>query len=42
MGPYPHDGKVSVKSNNKKTEFIILGMQSGEKICNWIKNNHLA
>ena len=28
MGPYPHDGKVHVKTNNKKIEFIILGQQS--------------
>jgi len=38
MGPYPHDGKVYVKtSDNKIREFIIIGIQSGEKIANWIK-----
>ena len=37
MGSYPHDGKVFIKTNNKKIEFIILGQQSGEKIKNWIK-----
>lgn len=37
MGPYPHDGRVTIETNdNKKREFIILGNQSGQKISNWI------
>lgn len=36
MGYYPHDGKVYVKTTNKKKEFIILGAQSGEEIKSWI------
>lgn len=37
MGPYPHDGKVYIETNNSKREFIILGAQSGKKIANWIE-----
>jgi hypothetical protein len=37
MGPYPHDGKVYIKTNTKRIELIILGNQSGEDISNWIK-----
>ena len=37
MGPYPHDGKVYVKTKSKKREFIIMGNQSGENIKNWIE-----
>jgi len=37
MGPYPHDGRVTIETyNNKKREFIILGNQSGENIANLI------
>lgn len=37
MGPYPHDGRVTVETfENKKREFIILGNQSGENIANLI------
>lgn len=37
MGPYPHDGKVYVKTiNNKQREFIILGDQSGREIASFI------
>ncbi len=37
MGPYPHDGKVYVKTYRGKTrEFIILGNQSGQTIANLI------
>ena len=37
MGPYPHDGRVTIETkDNKKREFIILGNQSGEKIAKWI------
>jgi hypothetical protein len=37
MGPYPHDGRVTIETyNNKKREFIILGNQSGENIANFI------
>ncbi len=37
MGPYPHDGKVFVMTNNgKKREFIIMGEQSGNDIKDWI------
>jgi hypothetical protein len=37
MGYYPHDGKVYVKtSKGKKTEFIILGSQSGKSISDRI------
>lgn len=33
MGPYPHDGKVYIKTRDyKKREFIILGSQSGQDI----------
>ena len=40
MGPYPHDGRVTIKTNdNRKREFIILGNQSGQKIANWIVIN---
>lgn len=39
MGYYPHDGKVYVKTKNKKKEFIILGNQSGKEIENWIKKS---
>jgi hypothetical protein len=38
MGPYPHDGKVYIKTRNKNIEFIILGNQSGKKVKNWIEN----
>lgn len=39
MGPYPHDGRVTIETNdNKKREFIILGNQSGESIANFIRN----
>lgn len=38
MGYYPHDGKVYVTTKNKeKREFIILGQQSGNLICNLIR-----
>ena len=44
MGPYPHDGKIYIKTNDgKNREFIILGNQSGKEIKNWIletKTNH--
>lgn len=37
MGPYPHDGRVTIETfENKKREFIILGNQSGEDIVNLI------
>jgi hypothetical protein len=37
MGPYPHDGRVTIETfDNKKREFIILGNQSGENIANLI------
>lgn len=37
MGPYPHDGRVTIETyNNIKREFIILGNQSGENIANFI------
>lgn len=37
MGPYPHDGRVTIETyDNKKREFIILGNQSGESIANLI------
>ena len=37
MGPYPHDGRVTIETiNNEKKEFIILGNQSGQNIANWI------
>jgi hypothetical protein len=36
MGHYPHDGKVYVKTNIAKREFIILGNQSGQRIANLI------
>jgi hypothetical protein len=37
MGPYPHDGKIYIKTNDEKTrEFIILGDQSGDEIKNLI------
>lgn len=38
MGPYPHDGRVTIETyDNKKREFIILGNQSGENIANFLK-----
>ncbi len=38
MGPYPHDGRVTIKTiSNEKREFIILGNQSGKKIAELIK-----
>jgi hypothetical protein len=37
MGHYPHDGKVYVRMNGKKREFIILGSQSGQEIAGWIE-----
>ena len=37
MGPYPHDGRVTMETyDNIKKEFIILGNQSGENIANLI------
>jgi hypothetical protein len=37
MGPYPHDGRVTIETyDNKKRELIILGNQSGENIANLI------
>jgi hypothetical protein len=37
MGPYPHDGRITIETfDNKKREFIILGNQSGENIANLI------
>jgi hypothetical protein len=37
MGPYPHDGTVTVETyDNKKREFIILGNQSGQSIADLI------
>ncbi len=40
MGYYPHDGKVYIEANNKKTtELIILGNQSGQLITNLILSN---
>lgn len=43
MGPYPHDGKVYVKTKKKKKEFIIMGKQSGKKIKSWIeKHSYLS
>ncbi len=37
MGPYPHDGRVTIETNaNQKREFIILGNQSGEHIATFI------
>jgi len=38
MGPYPHDGKIYITTNDKKHEFIILGSQSGKKILELIQN----
>lgn len=32
MGYYPHDGKVYVKTQDRKREFIILASQSGQEI----------
>jgi len=41
MGYYPHDGKVYLKTENKrKREFIILGSQSGEEIKTWIEGSN--
>lgn len=38
MGYYPHDGKVYVTTKKEgKREFIILGQQSGNLICNLIR-----
>lgn len=38
MGPYPHDGKIYVITrDSKKREFIILGSQSGQHLCNILK-----
>ncbi|QEC76296.1 hypothetical protein [Mucilaginibacter ginsenosidivorax] len=42
MGPYPHDGKVYVKTAGKTREFIILGAQSGEDIRRWILGDKKA
>lgn len=37
MGPYPHDGRVTIETyDNNKREFIILGNQSGKNIANFI------
>jgi hypothetical protein len=37
MGPYPHDGRVTIKIHeNKSREFIILGNQSGANIANFM------
>jgi len=37
MGPYPHDGRVTIKTyDNKTREFIILGDQSGRNIVDFI------
>ena len=37
MGPYPHDGRVTIETkDNRKREFIILGNQSGQSIANMI------
>ncbi|GAB3008463.1 hypothetical protein GCM10027284_28740 [Cyclobacterium sediminis] len=37
MGPYPHDGRVTIETyDNNKREFIILGNQSGEHIAHLI------
>ncbi len=37
MGPYPHDGRVTIETfNNQKKEFIIIGNQSGENIAKLI------
>ena len=37
MGPYPHDGRVTIETyDNQIREFIILGNQSGQNIANWI------
>jgi hypothetical protein len=37
MGPYPHDGRVTIETyHDKKREFIILGNQSGESIAKLI------
>lgn len=37
MGYYPHDGKVLLETNGNKKEFIILGDQSGQGICDWLR-----
>lgn len=37
MGPYPHDGRVTIENyDNNKREFIIFGNQSGEHIAHLI------
>lgn len=37
MGPYPHDGRVTIETfEQQKREFIILGNQSGEHIAQLI------
>jgi hypothetical protein len=37
MGPYPHDGRIYIKTRNRKRkELIILGNQSGQQISDWI------
>jgi hypothetical protein len=33
MGPYPHDGRVTIVTAEKKREFIILGTQDGSEIA---------
>ncbi len=38
MSYYPHDGKIYIKTKDKKMEFIILGKQSGSKIVKIIIN----
>jgi len=41
MGPYPHDGRVTIETyDNNKREFIILGNQSGKSIANLIPAIH--
>jgi hypothetical protein len=37
MGPYPHDGRVMVRTAHGSRELIVLGAQSGRKIAEDLK-----
>ena len=40
MGPYPHDGRIFIKTRQYgRREFIILGNQSSKDISEWLLDN---
>ena len=38
MGPYPHDGRILIRTASRSRELIVLGRQSGADLCSLLQN----